>query len=160
MGRMYTVTFDTSIVNGDQDLFEITAAAGVSVRIHSVEFNQQEFVGDASEEQLHLRMVYGTGATSGSGGTTPGENPNPMGGLAAVTVVEANNTTVMTAGGGSITTLLNWDWNIRIPFEKIWTPEMRPVLPAGDIMTFEMVDGPAVTTDNVHGNLYFEEIGT
>ena len=68
----------------------------------------------------------------------------------------ANNTTQ--ASGGTIVTHYSWDWNIRGPFDKIWTPETRPVLSPSRRMCVELPVAPADAI-TMSGTITFEEIG-
>jgi hypothetical protein len=60
---------------------------------------------------------------------------------AAASTVAANNTTK--AINGTIVTHECWSWNIRVPFQKIWTPETRPFAKGGRRLTIELATTPA-----------------
>lgn len=158
MGRMYSVPFSGVAVTAQQDLFEITAATGKACIVHSIEVEQTTEVGDAQEEMLSIALKRGTSATtSGSGGTAPTPAPANSNDAAAGFTAEVNNTTKMAAGGGSITTLRAWSWNVRIPFQKIFTPETRPVVIPGERLTVELGTTPADSV-TMNGTLMVEEL--
>lgn len=155
MGRMYSVTFSGVAATVQQDLFEITAAAGIPCVVHSIEVEQSTEVGDAQEEGLSL--LWKEGATvSGSGGTGPTPAVQTFGDAAASFAAEVNNTTK--ANTGTIVTKRSWNWNVRIPFLKVFTPETRPIIGGGRRATLELATTPADSI-TISGTLMLEEIG-
>lgn len=159
MGRMYSVPFAGVAVTAQQDFFEITSGSARVCVVHSIELSQSTEVGDAQEEGLSLILKRGTsGTTSGSGGTTPTPVPQTSTNAAATFVGEVNNTTKMVAGGGTITTLRAWNWNVRIPFIEIFTPETRPVIVPSERLTLELGTTPADSI-TISGTMMVEEIG-
>lgn len=156
MGRLYTVSFEDVAVTAVQDLFEVLAPSNRPVFVHGWHLAQTSDVGDAAEEILQIETVRGVGNTSGSGGSTPGENPVNVDDAAATTVVEANNTTRMVAGGGSLLNLEQYGWNIRIPWTHFYTPELRPKVAPADHWTLSLNDTPADSI-TVSGTLWIEE---
>lgn len=158
MGKMYDAIFQNISVSASQDFFEILAPADAVVIIHGWELLQITAEGDALEEILRLETVRGLGATTGSGGATITPEPNMRGYDAAGSVVKRNNDTRMVAGGGSLEILETFGWNIRIPLEKIYTPEARPIVSAADFWTLSLPVAPdgAIFTS---GKVTFEEVG-
>ena len=155
--RLYSVPFSGVAVTAQQDFFEVTAGAGKPCFIHSIEIEQSTEVGDAQEEGLSLLLKRGTSATtSGTGGTTPTPPPIMSSDGAFGGVTDVNNTTKMT--GGTITTLRAWNWNVRIPFFKIFTPEGRPFIVAGERLTLELATTPADSI-TISGTMLVEEVG-
>ena len=69
---------------------------------------------------------------------------------------EANNTT--RASAGTIVTLPADNWNVRMPYLWLPTPEMRPILGPNARMTFELATTPADAI-TMSGTLWFEELG-
>jgi hypothetical protein len=49
-------------------------------------------------------------------------------------------------------------WNIRVPFQRIYTPETRPIISPGNRWTLELESAPADSV-TMHGYVIFEEIG-
>jgi len=158
MGQIYDAVFPSIAVTALQDFFEILAPVDAVIIIHGWEIFQTSDVGDAAEEILELETVAGLGATTGSGGATITPNPNMTGFAASGTTTKRNNTTRLTAGGGSLVTLEKFGWNVRIPLEKIYTPETRPIISASDFWTLSLPTGPADEL-SVVGKVTFEEIG-
>lgn len=159
MGRMYTAQFNGVAVTAQQDLFELVAPADAVVIVHDIELSQTTEVGDAQEEQLSLLLKRGVGTvTSGSGGTAPTAQPVEDGAPAFGGTVEANNTTKMATGTGSIETLASTSWNVRSEKPKVWTPETRPVISPSNRLTVELATTPADSI-TMNGTITFEEVG-
>lgn len=157
--RLYTAQFNAVAVTAAQDLFEIVAPADAALKVHDWTVFQTSDTGDAAEEILRLETVRGVGSvTSGSGGSTPTAQPIEDGDTAFGGTVEANNTTRMATGTGTLETLEQYGWNIRMPMEKIYTPECRPVISPSNRWTLALPAAPADSI-TVSGNITFEEIG-
>lgn len=155
MGRMYQAIFEAVAITVAQDLFELNCpATGICV-IHQLDLFNTTDLGDAAEEVFRLRWKTGM-TSSGSGGTGPTAIPTEISDAAFGGTVEVNNTTQ--ASGGTIVTHESFGWNIRIPLQRIWTPETRPILAPSGRGVIELVAAPAdsVTTS---GCLTFEWIG-
>lgn len=152
---MYSAFFGNVSVTAQQDLFEITTAAGFAAVIHQIVVSQSTEVGDVQEEGLRLLIKRGA-TTTGSGGTTLTSVPLDRPASTAASTVKANNTTKATAG--TIVTLHAEAWNVRAPFIYTPTPETRIVLGPSTRLTLELATTPAdaITMD---GTLYYEEIG-
>lgn len=144
MGRMYTVQTNGVAVTAAQDLLEILAPTDAIVVVHEWEVFQTSDVGDAAEELLRIETVRGVGAvTSGSGGSTPTAQPVQDGDNAFGGTVEANNTTRVVAGSGTLETLEQRGWNVRVPLSRVYTPEQRPVISPGNRWTLSLPAAPA-----------------
>jgi hypothetical protein len=155
MGRRYTVQFNGVAVTAQQDLFELVAPADAVVIIHDIHLSQLTEVGDAAEEQLSILLKSGQ-TTSGSGGSAPTAIPIEFGDAAFGGTCEANNTTK--ASAGTIVTHLAWNWNVRMPFDVVFTPETRPVLSPSRRGTLELATTPADSI-TMSGSMTIEEIG-
>lgn len=159
MGRMYTAPFAGVAVTAAQDLWEVLAGTGKPVVVHGYHLFQTTDTGDAAEEILRLETVRGVGSvTSGSGGSTVTPQQVNNTDAASGMTVEINNTTRMAAGSGSLETLEQHGFNVRIPTPFWWTPEMRPIILPGERWTLAIQAAP---TDSLtmSGTLYLEEIG-
>jgi hypothetical protein len=159
-GHMYTGVFKGVAVTAQQDFFQIVAPSAASMIIHGWALSQETEFGDAQEEMLRLTTNRGTGAvTTGSGGTTPTATPSIRTSPAFGGTVKANNTTKLAAGSGTLTTDLEvHNWNERVPYLMIYTPEMRPVVLGGDYWTLELETTPADSV-TVSGTIWFEVLG-
>jgi len=155
VGRIYTVQFNGVAVTAQQDLFELVAPADGVVIVHDLHVSQLTDVKDAEEEMLLLLLKSGA-TTSGSGGSAPTAVPRELGDAAFGGTTEVNNTTKATAG--TIVTHYAWHWNVRVPFDKIWTPEARPIISPSARATLELATTPADSI-TMGGTLTFEELG-
>jgi hypothetical protein len=155
MGRIYTAIFNNVAVTAIQDLFEIVAPADSVVLLHDIHLSQNTDVGDAAEEILRIELTSGH-TSSGSAGSSVTPVPLSLGDAAFGGTCETNNTTQ--ASAGTIVTKYVWNWNIRGPFDKIFTPETRPLISPSARMCLEL---PAAPADSVtmSGSITFEEIG-
>lgn len=138
--RIYTAQFTGVAVTAQQDFFEITAGSGQPIEIHEIFISQSTEVGDAQEEGLSILLKQGA-TTTGSGGSTPAAVPRDVDDAASTATVKANNTTKATAG--TIVTHETYNWNVRMPFQKIWPPETRPYAKASRRLTLELATTPA-----------------
>lgn len=159
MGRLYTVRPTATITLAEaRDLYEVLAATGKPVLIHGFCVFQTSDVKDAEEEILQVETVRGVGSvTSGSGGSTPTPAPIDDNDAAVAATVEANNTTRMATGTGSLETLEWFGWNVRIPWTHFYTPELRPRVNPGDRWTLAI---PVASADGLTfgSMLWLEEL--
>lgn len=159
MGRLYTATFDSVAVSALQDLFEIKAHANRPVVIHDWHIGQTSDTGDSAEELLRVEARRGVLAvTSGSGGSTVIPVPLNYYDAAFGGTVETNNTTRATAGSPDTLNIIGqYVWNVRVPMDKIYTPETRIVIPANGTFTLGLpaAPGDALT---MSGTITFEEL--
>lgn len=157
MGRQYTVQVNGVTVSALQDLFEVLASKLTVVLGWNL--LQTSELGDAAEEILRVETVRGVGSvTSGSGGSTPTAHPIADGDAAFAGTVEANNTTRMAAGSGSLEVLEQYGWNVRIPWTHFYTPELCPVIAPSNRWTLALPAAPADAL-TLSGTLYLEELG-
>lgn len=154
MSGIYTVVFNNVAVTAIQDLFEINAASDAVVLLHDIHISQNSDVGDSAEEVLRIELTSGH-TTSGSDGTTPTAIPRNIGQSAFGGTVEVNNTTQ--AASGTIVTHYVWNWNIRVGFDKIFTPETRPRLAPSGRMCLELPAAPADSL-TMSGSITIEEL--
>lgn len=160
MARVYTATFKSTAVTAAQDLFEIASPTDAVTIVHEWGLFQTTETGDAAEEQLLLTTNRGVGTvTSGSGGAAVTPLPISDGDPAYGGTVERNNTTQMVVGTGTLETDLEvLAWNVRVPFQRIYTPETRPIISPGNRWTLELETAPADSI-TMHGYVIFEEFG-
>lgn len=154
MAGIYTAVFNNVAITAIQDLFEIVAASDSVVLLHDIHLSQNTDVGDAAEEVLRIELTSGHTA-SGSAGSSVTPVPRNIGQAAFGGTCEANNTTQ--AASGTIVTHYVWNWNIRVGFDKIFTPETRPRIAPSGRMCLEL---PAAPADSItcSGSITFEEV--
>jgi len=155
-GRIYSAAFDGVTVGAVQDFFEIIAGVSTAVELLSVHISQEHLIQDAEEAMYTISIEGHSGAiTSGTGGSTPTPIPTHLGDAAAVSTVDANNTTEIT-GGTKVTHAVH-NWNVRVPFDLIWMPETRVWISPTDAITVTLLTAP--TSGAMGGTIYFREIG-
>jgi hypothetical protein len=144
---------DAIAVTTATDLFHLTATADSAVLIHELDLCQTTDLGDAQEEVLRIGIYIGV--TGGSGGTALTEVKYATQDAAAVTgVALAANSSIST--GGTLLGILGW--NIRVPLEKVWTPETRIRCDSGeDPIAFRLMAAPADSI-TISGTLIWEEL--
>jgi hypothetical protein len=130
MGFIYSAVWDNKAVTAAIDLFEITTVGTRPILIHQLDVYQTTDLGDAAEEVLKIGLYRGS--TAGSGGTAITEVKYQDG-----SDEPTNDTAVVeyATGGTSSTsgTLIHvLGWNVRIPTQFIWTPELRPRCDSND----------------------------
>lgn len=144
MSRLYQIPIAFTAQTAQVDLFELTAASGKPCLIHEIKLYQSTELGDAQEEQLTLKLKRASGSvTSGSGGTAPTPVPLDQNDAASGLTAEVNNTTKLAVGSGTITDERLFSWNVRMPFEQIFTPETRPYIASGEKKVLELTTTPA-----------------
>lgn len=157
MGRMYTTQTNGVTYNEARDFWEILAATAKPVYIHEWEIFQTSDVGDTQEEIIRIEEIRGVGSvTSGSGGSSPTVHPIDDNSAPVGATVEANNTTRMAVGTGTLETLGQYGWNVRIPLTKTYTPETRPRVNPGDRWT--LGSGAPADALTLSTRIVFEEV--
>ena len=156
-GHVYSANFGGVAVSAAQDLFEILAAAGVPVIIHSIRIGQSSDAGDAQAEMLRVQVsLVNAVVTGGSGGSTSTSRAHSPASPAASTTVEANNTTQATSST-TIDPIIEDTYNVQAGWLYLPTPEERLIVAAGTTLVVESPDTP---TDplTMSGTVTFEEI--
>ncbi len=151
---LYSTTFNQVAVSAVQDLFDLLTAADSITIIHAVELSQSSDYGDAQEEGLNL--IFERGATTASNGTLVTPSPLESGSSLYGGSTRVNGATRSTAG--TIQPLRVDNWNVRIPYLWLPTPEMRPIL--GPNVRFVVdLNTPPADAITMSGTLVFEELG-
>lgn len=148
-GRMYTAIFRSVTVGALQDLFEISAAAGVPVWVHEI------FLTCRSGNDERLNIMIHRASTSGSGGAlaTP-RAANPGITTAASSVVEINNTTQGTDGD----IVGTGEWDLRMPYQRLPVPSGKVLIPGGGRLCISLETAPAGAR-TMTGEILLEEVG-
>jgi hypothetical protein len=155
MGRVYHGVFEGVSVSAIQDLFELTSPTGGAVCVHKIVITDDS---TETSEQLPIRLRRGTsGTTSGSGGSSVTPAKTQSGDPAAASLLEANNTTVMSAG--TITTVYREGANmVGSGFRYEPTPEERIWISGGERLACHLVAAPG-SARVFSGLIIFEEVG-
>lgn len=127
MSRYYTVIFTGALTTagGDSDLFELNPADDKPIRLRGLILAQTSEVADAAEESLRISIIrLPATVTSGSGGSAPTPQTVDSHAAASGFTAEVNNTTIATTSG-TLVTVEEFAWNIRIsPLERWWPDEV------------------------------------
>lgn len=150
MGRIYSVSFTDVAVTAAQDFFQIEAVT-VPAIIHAVYLSQSTDVGDAAAESLSLRFRRVTDALT----NVTAEAQLDTGDAVALADLNVNDVTPLVTGAQ---TIHPESWNIAMPFVYLPPPELRIVVPVGDVVTLNLITTPADSI-TMSGVMYFEEIG-
>jgi hypothetical protein len=160
-GQIYTAVFEDVAVTAIQDFFELLAPTDMCVKLRRIRIGQESDAADAEAEMLAYKIVRGEGTvTSGSGGgTNPTSTPIHKGQVAASTVVEINNTTIMAVGTGALKVLETGAFHVAegLNWEPVDDAE-RYVISPGDRLTVELEKAPGDEL-TMSGTIWFEEIG-
>jgi hypothetical protein len=158
MGRVYTSSINiSSAFTAQIDIFELLAATGKPLILHTFELGQTTEVGDAQEESLVLVLKRITASpTSGSGGGTGTFNVTGPNDTAAGATIETGNTTKLS--GGTSAELARFGWNVRASLPYIPIPEEKITLDAATRLVLELVTTPADSIGGVVGRIVIEEI--
>jgi len=157
-GLMYTSQFSAvSVTNAAQDIWQFQAGATAAVLIHSwrVTFTPSLVSGVAQDVRINLQICRRS--TTGTGGA--GITPSAVNARNTVGAATTTTRTVVTTQGTIGSILDGESVSCIVPFERIYTPDQRLVIPAGttNLLSLFMTAGPGqvfVTSSEV----YFEEI--
>ena len=158
MGRVYTVPLQLTAYTAQIDLFDVAPADDKPVILHAIYLGQTTELADAAEEQLGIQIIRGF-ATVGSGGSSVTATPVNPSDTAAGATCRTGDTTIAVVGGGTTTHIHADTWNIRAPYQLIWTPEMRPQCSQGQTRIVIRLTGAPADSVTLAGTCYFEEQG-
>ena len=150
MGRMYSVSFTGVAVTAQQDFFQIEGVT-VPAIIHAVYLSQTSDVGDAAAESLSILIRRVTDALTNA----TAEAQLDTGDAAALADLNVNQTTELVTGAQNVHSEA---WNIAMPFVYLPPPELRIIVPVGDVVTVNLNTTPSDSI-TMSGTMYFEEIG-
>lgn len=155
VGLMYTSQFDNvSITAASQDVWELVAAAGVGLIVHWIKLTLQPTItsGVAQDERMRLQICERSTTGSGGAAVTPA-GVHPRNTVAASTTTTRTVTTPGTIGD------INWADRVSIivPFELIFTPDMRKPISGGGRLCLFLVAALSGAF-NASSTVCFEEI--
>lgn len=128
-GLMYKVSFDNqTLTTAAHDVIQIIAAAAVPVLIHAVKWTVAPTITSGVAQDVRAQIRWVVESTAGSGGTavTP-RATNQRNTVAAAGTYTRNVTTPGTAGNVLSSELVS----VIVPYERIFTPDQRILVPAG-----------------------------
>jgi hypothetical protein len=155
-GLLYTAQFtNVSITNAIQDIWEMRAAATAGVLLHWVKLTFVPTItsGVAQDARVSLQLLERTGAAGTGGAAVVPAGTHPRNSVAAVTTTTRTVTTPGTAGD------IHWSDQVSIivPYELIFTPDMRiPISPSTNL-SLALVSSPGAVY-SASSTICFEEI--
>jgi len=156
-GLVYTAQFTgVTVTNAIQDIWEIQAAAGVPILIHSwrVTFTPTITSGVAQDVRLSLQICRRS--TAGTGGTAV--TPVAVNSRNTVAATGTYTRTVVTTQGTIGNILDGENVSVIVPFERIYTPDQRLVIPGGAKTSLFLTSTNAGLPLTASSEVYFEEI--
>ena len=154
-GLMYTASFNNvAVTNAAQNIWEIIAAAGTSLLIHSIRLTFAPTIVSGVAQDVRAQMNVQIITSTGTGGVavTPAAI-NPRNTVAAVTTFNRTVTTPGTASTVKDSELVS----IIVPFERIYTPDQRIPISGGGRLALNLAAGLG-TSYNASSEIYFEEL--
>lgn len=130
-GRVYSASFTAVAITAQQDLIAIAVGSLKPIELLEFGLSQVTKVGDANETQVQILLKSGA-TVAGSGGTTAAPVPRNLSDTASGATCRVNDTTP--AGTGTIVTDETWYWNVRVPFQRIFTPDTTKFIAANRLV--------------------------
>ena len=158
-GLMYTAQFsNVSVTNAVQDIWQVTAAVTASVLIHSWRVTVVPTITSGVAQDVRINLQILNRSTAGTGGTAV--TPVAVNKRNSVSAVSTWTRTVVTTQGTAGNIISGDQVSIIVPYERIYTPDQRVVLPAaasGSYISLFLTTAPGAAY-NVSSEVYFEEI--
>ena len=154
-GLIYTASFsNVSVTNAAQNFWEFIGASTASVLIHSIRITFTPTInsGVAYDVRALINWGYMTGTGTGGSATTP-VALNKRNTVAAVTTVNR----LVTTPGATPTIQGSDNVSIIVPYERIFTPDQRIPISAGNKWYIGM-SGALGSAYNASSEIFFEEI--
>jgi hypothetical protein len=150
MGRMYVLSNTLAAVTAAETLFEIGALTNTVCVVHRISLTQS-----TSEADDSALISYGTYTASGTGTSiTANIEALDPGDAAFGGTAEDNHTVDITTGE---IVLGREGISLLAGYQKIFTPEERPVVPGAGFFGFNL--DSAITSVTLVYEVVFEEIG-
>lgn len=130
-------------------VWSLTIAADRNLVVAGFELYARTQLNSTLDDALKLEMVIGH-ATAGAGGTTI--TPVKLEESAASTHITRAESGGAPATGGTKILVFPYSWNWRIPFDKVWIPEVTPEFRSPTIFEIRLVGDPPVELE-IDGNL-------
>jgi len=150
MGRMYILSNTVAAFTGPKTLFEIGALTNTVLRVHRMSLTQS-----TSETDDSTLITYGTYTASGTGTSITANIEALDPGDAAFGGTAEDNHTVDITTGEII--LGREGISVLAGYQKIFTPEERPIVPGAGFFAFNV--DTALTAVTIVYEVVFEEIG-
>ena len=142
-----------SCTNVAQNLWEIIAAAGVSLLIHSIRIEFTPTIVSGVAQDVRYALAFQTISTTGTGGSAITLQPeNTRNTVAAVTTFNG----LVTTPGTLAAVKSAFQPSVIVPFERIFTPDQRIPISGGGRLAINLAAGLGGTVV-MSSEIYFEE---
>jgi hypothetical protein len=157
-GLLYTAQFsNVTVTNAIQDIWQLQAAATAAVLVHSwrVTFVPTITSGVAQDVRVNLQICRRS--TTGTGGSAV--TPVAVNARNTTAAATTSTRTVVTTQGTIGNILDGEQVSVIVPFERIYTPDQRIVIPAGtgNLLSLFLTTAPGQAFQ-ASSEVYFEEI--
>lgn len=157
-GLMYTTQFsNVTITNAIQDIWQFQAAAACSVLIHSWRLTLVPTITSGVAQDVRVNLQICRRSTTGTGGSAV--TPVAVNSRNTVAASTTTTRTVVTTQGTIGNILDGEQVSAIVPFERIYTPDQRIVIPAGtgNLLCLFLTTAPGQAFQG-SSEVYFEEI--
>jgi len=155
-GLMYTASFsNVNVTNAVQNIWEILAGSTTSVLIHSIRLTFTPTIVSGVAQDVRAQLNIQTITSAGSGGATV--TPAALNKRNTLAAVSSFQRTVVTTQGALGAILDSENVSIIVPFERIYTPDQRIPISAGNRLAVNLSAGLG-TAYLASSEIYFEEI--
>jgi len=154
-GLIYTASFaGLTIPTAASSIFSVTAAAGVPILIHSIRVTFTPVITSGVAQDVRATLASRRVTVAATTGTAT--TPRPIN--SRNTVAAASTWLANASVPGTTPTVLDTEIvSVIVPFERIFTPDQRIVVPGGAIWELAQTATLGATVV-ASGELYFEEI--
>lgn len=153
MGRMYSVSFKEQAVTVAVDVFEILPAAQKPCKLWALFMSQSTDFSDAAEEIIPFSIVRGH-TTSGNGAAA---SEIPLDGNDAAAGFVAEQLATTQASAGTAVEVFADSWNIRVPYQLILPPELRPRVQNAELLVVRF-NSPPIDSIDLSATIFVEEL--
>lgn len=154
-GLVYTASVsNVTVTNAAQNLWEIIAAAGVSLLVHSIRIEFVPTITSGVAQDVRAQLNIQTITTTGTGGSavTP-RAVNRRNTVAAASTVNSLVTTPGTLG----VVMSSSNPSVIVPYERIFTPDQRIPISGGARLAINLGAGLGGSV-TMSSEIYLEEI--
>lgn len=154
-GLVYTASFqNVTVTNAAQNIWEIIAAAGTSLLIHSIRLTFTPTITSGVAQDVRAQLNIQTISTTGTGGSA--KTPSALNRRNSVAAVTTFNSLVTTPGTLGVI-MDSENVSIIVPFERIYTPDQRIPIGGGARLALNLSAGLGASY-SASSEIYFEEL--
>lgn len=154
-GLVYTASFqNVTVTNAAQNIWEVIAAAGTSLLIHSIRLTFTPTITSGVAQDVRAQLNIQTISTTGTGGSA--KTPSALNRRNSVAAVTTFNSLVTTPGTLGVI-MDSENVSIIVPFERIYTPDQRIPIGGGARLALNLSAGLGASY-SASSEIYFEEL--